>query len=127
MAKKRAQASKSKASVDVAWVEKAQRVSKSAVSKVEKSRPRGYKTGGRKKGTPNKKNAAVIKAVEEGGITPLEYMLRVMRDPRADGARRDDMAKSAAPYVHSRLSAVEHKGADGGPIDMHWTVEFVKP
>ena len=42
--------------------------------------------------------------------TPLAYMLSVMRDPEADSKRRDDMAKTAAPYVHPRLSSVDHGG-----------------
>jgi hypothetical protein len=38
------------------------------------------------------------------GITPLEYMLAIMRDPTAETARRDEMAKAAAPYVHPRMA-----------------------
>ena len=41
-----------------------------------------------------------------GGLTPLEYMLRVMNDPSEDGQRRDKMAIAAAPYVHGRADAV---------------------
>jgi hypothetical protein len=37
------------------------------------------------------------------GITPLEYMLEVMRDRGADKERRDSMAFAAAPYAHARL------------------------
>jgi len=40
--------------------------------------------------------------------------LRVMRDESADLQTRADMAKSAAPYIHPRLQAVEHAGWDGG-------------
>ena len=50
------------------------------------------------------------------GETPLDYMLRVMRDPASDDERRDQMAKAAAPYVHPRLAAIQHTGKDGGPI-----------
>jgi hypothetical protein len=39
---------------------------------------------------------------ERGWETPLEYMLRVMQDPNVPDARRDEMAKAAAPYIHSR-------------------------
>lgn len=46
----------------------------------------------------------------EGGESPLEYMLRVMRDSEAPLDRRDDMARAAAPYVHAKLAAVEHSG-----------------
>ena len=79
------------------------------ITKVVKSSNRGAKPGerrgGRKKGTQNKKNAAMIEAVEKSGITPLAYMLKVMRNRKAVVQRRDDMAKSAAPYVHPRLAA----------------------
>jgi hypothetical protein len=43
-------------------------------------------------------------------LSPLAYMLAVMRDPEADSKRRDDMAKTAAPYVHPRLTSVDHGG-----------------
>lgn len=35
-------------------------------------------------------------------LTPLEYMLRIMRDPGADPARRDRMAAMAAPFIHRK-------------------------
>ena len=44
--------------------------------------------------------------------TPLEYMLRIMRDEAGESKRRDEMAKAAAPYLHPRLSSVEHTGED---------------
>lgn len=69
----------------------------------------GVKTGGRKKGTPNKANALTASEIAATGETPLEYMTRVMRDPTVDHDRRDKMAAAAAPYVHARLSSVEAK------------------
>lgn len=62
---------------------------------------------GRPKGSPNKKTAEVIAAIEESGETPLDYMLRVMRDAEGGMDRRDDMAKAAAPYVHSKLAQID--------------------
>jgi hypothetical protein len=44
--------------------------------------------------------------------TPLEYMLRVMRDPSADDARRDAMAKAALPYLHARPTSVVEQASD---------------
>lgn len=60
---------------------------------------------GRKRNTPNKATAAREARVSASGITPLDYMLQVMRDAKADAVRRDDMAKSAAPYVHPKFSS----------------------
>jgi hypothetical protein len=70
--------------------------------------------------------AAISSAAEEtaetraaiSAGTPLEYMLRVMRDPAVEPARRDEMAKLALPYVHPKPSAIEHTGKDGGPIEI---------
>lgn len=72
---------------------------------------------GRPKGVPNKATKERQARIAEGGETPLDYMIRVMRDPTADKERRDKMAAAAAPYVHPRLAAVEHTGKDGGPIE----------
>lgn len=38
----------------------------------------------------------------EAGLSPLEYMLAVMRCEDVDPARRDRMAMAAAPFVHQR-------------------------
>ncbi len=53
-----------------------------------------------------------------GGIMPLDYMLEVLRDETMEAAARMDAAKAAAPYVHARLASVEHKGEDGGPLQV---------
>lgn len=65
---------------------------------------------GKPKGTVSKFNdAARAKAASEG-ITPLDYMLGVLRDTKQDSETRMDAAKAAAPYLHARLAAVEHSG-----------------
>lgn len=81
---------------------------------------------GRPKGSANKKTQEIVARALAGGVTPLEYMLNVMRDISADEDRRDEMARAAAPYMHPRLQAVEHTGEGGGPIDANITVRFVK-
>ena len=45
-------------------------------------------------------------------------MIAVMRDPTVDAGRRDEMAKAAAPYIHPKLAATEHKGHLGNPIQV---------
>jgi hypothetical protein len=48
--------------------------------------------------------AEAVAAAKQDGETPLEYMLRVMRNPEEEDRRRDTMAVAAAPYIHARLS-----------------------
>jgi hypothetical protein len=67
----------------------------------------GFKTGGRIAGTLNKRTEAMLDEITSTGETPLQYMVRVMRDPEAPAARRDAMAVAAAPYVHSKLAQVD--------------------
>jgi hypothetical protein len=74
-------------------------------------RPRGLaKTGGRKRGVANKRTREIADAAIAQGLSPLEYMLAVLRDPTVEPARRDEMAKAAAPYIHPRLASVEARG-----------------
>lgn len=74
------------------------------------------KTGGRKKGTPNKATAKKAAEIAKSGMTPLDYMLQVMRDTGQAQDIRLDAAKSAAPYVHPKLAAIEHTGGGGAPL-----------
>lgn len=76
----------------------------------------GNRGAGRKSGTPNKASIERQKKVAATGLTPLDYMLQAMRDPKAEAGRRDDMAKAAAPYVHPKLASMQHTGRNGGPI-----------
>jgi hypothetical protein len=66
----------------------------------------GIKTGGRRKGTPNRVTAAVTAAVAADGTTPLEFLLCVMRDEMQPTELRLEAAARAAPYCHPRLSAI---------------------
>jgi len=74
------------------------------------------KTGGRKKGTPNKATAKREAEIAASGLTPLDYMLKVMRNPREDKDRRLDAAGKAAQYVHPKLAAITHKGDAKAPV-----------
>ena len=68
----------------------------------------GTKTGGRKKGSKNKRTLAGDAA--KAGKLPLDYMLQVMRDESVDNLRRDDMARAAAPYLHARRASENREG-----------------
>lgn len=52
------------------------------------------------------------------GLAPLDYMLAVMRNESNTQEVRLDAANKAAPYVHPKLSAIEHTGKGGGPIEV---------
>lgn len=79
---------------------------------------------GRKKGSVVTKTRAIADRAIQEGLTPLEYMLQVLRDEGEDPERRFEAAKAAAPYIHPRLAAIEHTGKDGGAIDHSITVAF---
>lgn len=77
----------------------------------------GVRNGaGRKPGSPNKATAQRRAEIEASGITPLDYMLAILRNEELDTSARFEAAKAAAPYVHARLSSIEASGPDGGPI-----------
>ena len=68
---------------------------------------KGAKTGGRQKGTQNKATAQKAAEVAESGLTPLDYMLSVMRNDQNATDVRLDAAHKAAPYVHPKLSQID--------------------
>src|SRR5262245_60912336 len=75
----------------------------------------GERRGGRQKGTPNKstvlKRAALSAACADTATTPLEFLLSVMRDPKAPTGLRVQVARAAAPLVHgkSKFTSVEDR------------------
>lgn len=75
---------------------------------------------GRKLGSATRKTREIAEKAIAEGLTPLEVMLRAMQE-HVSALRWDDaasVAKDAAPYVHPKLAAIEHTGAEGGPIEM---------
>ena len=80
--------------------------------------PPKRRVGGSRKGIPNRATAARERAIAESGLTPLEYMIGVMRDEHQPPEMRLDAAKSAAPYVHPKLAQTQLVGKDGGPIQV---------
>ena len=64
---------------------------------------------GRKKGGHNKLTEEAVSKANDG-LSPLDYLLSVLRDIGADEARRIDAAKAAAPYCHAKLQPVDKDG-----------------
>jgi hypothetical protein len=82
---------------------------------------KGKKTGGRRPGSRNRRTVAkqaAIVAAYDAGLTPLDYMLGILRDENANRFERMDAAAKAAPYIHPKLASIEHAGRDGGPIEL---------
>lgn len=89
------------------------------IEKVSKGGKGGAREGaGRKKGEPNKRTAALVAKVEATGITPLDYLLGIMRDDTAEPRDRQNAAVAAAPYVHAKLASVEVSGKGGAAIQV---------
>ncbi|SRR5258706_1284132 len=61
---------------------------------------------GRPKGAISKSTRAILEMLATGDELPIQYMLRVMRDEDAPDLRRDDMAKTAARYLHPQLASL---------------------
>ena len=83
-----------------------------ANSKVDKSRP---KTGGRSKGTPNKRTKDVIERLRELECDPIEGMAKIAQQAMNDDDLQlaGQMYKELAQYVAPKRKAVEMTGADG--------------
>ena len=85
------------------------------------------KTGGRKKGTPNKKTPDLQARIAEKfpGFCPVEHMCAYVLDESEPAKDRAVIAKEVAPYIYAKRKAVEITGAGNGPIDLSVQVSFV--
>lgn len=66
---------------------------------------------GRPAGAANKRTREIADGAANEGLTPLEFMLKVLRDEEQGMDNRMWAAEKAAPYVHAKLASVEHKGS----------------
>ncbi len=82
---------------------------------------------GRKPGAATKKTREIADKAASQGITPIEYLLQVMRDGTLERADRVEAAKAAAPYVHPRLNAVDHQSSDGSMSERPTVIKLVAP
>ncbi|SEK23274.1 hypothetical protein SAMN04487976_101156 [Xaviernesmea oryzae] len=57
---------------------------------------------GRKPGTLNRRTVEVLGKVMSEGISPIEYMMSIMRNEDADAKDRAWAAAQAAPFIHPR-------------------------
>ena len=123
---------------------KPQLPAKAKIGSISQGGPRAG--AGRKVGSLSKRTREIAVQAASKGITPLEVMLKTMHDlieesnkclshdhdgTDPSNAHHDaellesrvkllnmaaTIAKHAAPYIHPRLSAIEHTGKDGAPL-----------
>jgi hypothetical protein len=71
---------------------------------------------GRPVGAISRKSREMAEKAASEGITPLEFMLNVLRDETMTFDSRCWAAEKAAPYIHAKLSSVEVSGDSDNPI-----------
>ncbi len=108
----------------------------------------GRKTGGRQKGGSNLRTREIADKAAREGVTPLEYMLSVMRAPIMPELKqavesgqideklintltgwhkmRFEAAKDSAPYMHPRLQTTTIQGGDK-PREVKGMIELGRP
>ena len=62
---------------------------------------------GRKRGSRTK--PYIVRGALASGLTPLQYMLQIMRDPKAGDMRGGSDGDPAAPFCHARAADVGKK------------------
>ena len=80
---------------------------------------------GRPTGATTRRTREIAEKAAKTGLTPLEYILSIMRDESMTTESRFEAAKACAPYIHPRLASVEHKGDADNPIRHHHRIELV--
>lgn len=78
---------------------------------------------GRPAGASNRRTIEQVEAIESSGLTPLDYMLNVLRDEQQAADVRMEAAKSAAPYCHAKRAPVNGDGEEAAGL----TVVINKP
>jgi len=78
----------------------------------------GERRGGRQRGTPNKttalKTAALSAASADPDLSPIDFLLGIMRDPKAPTGLRVQVARAAAPLLHgkSKIASLEDRASN---------------
>src|SRR5680860_744823 len=82
----------------------------------------GERRGGRQKGTPNKRTAAVTETLKALGCDPIEGMARIAMDEKVEIAVLARMYQELAQYVAPKRKAIEITGEDGDAIKGEFTL-----
>ena len=89
------------------------------------SRPKGLaKTGGRTKGTPNKKSEELLRKLEKLGCEPIEGLATIALAPDTKPDLKVRCYAELAQYVYPKGKAVDLGGQEGEP-PLHFTIERI--
>jgi hypothetical protein len=90
------------------------------------SRPEGLpKTGGRERGTPNKRTLDLAQKLEALGCDPIEGLARIAMDTATAPDLQVRCYAELAQYVHAKRKAIALESAPSD--DMRVIVEFREP
>ncbi|MGB0496308.1 MAG: hypothetical protein ACPGJI_08120 [Kangiellaceae bacterium] len=78
---------------------------------------KGQKTGGRVKGTPNRKTKKLMMLYEDQEFDPIIEMILIAKDYDNNSPElRGKMCSELAQYIHAKRKAIEHT-ADDDTVD----------
>lgn len=80
---------------------------------------------GKPRGAQGKATLRREAEIAAAGLTPLQFMLTVLRNDEATSEDRKWAAQNAAPYVHPKLATVQHQGDKDNPLNVITTIERV--
>ena len=76
------------------------------IKEIQLARGGARPNAGRELGTMIRFNRGLLERTNEGGQSPLDYMLEMIRDQFLDTRLRIDAAKGRCPCVHQKPSAI---------------------
>ena len=88
---------------------------------------KNLKTGGRKKGTPNKKTLEAQELLAASNFDPIAAMIEISQQAMADKnyLLAGQMAKELAQYVYPKRKAIEHiNKEDENPLPTQLIINF---
>jgi hypothetical protein len=88
-------------------------------------RPLGVpKTGGRKKGTPNKATLTVAEKLEALGCDPIEGMARIAMDEKNSPETRGRYYSELAQYLYPKRKPVDLSSDQSAVINVNTTLDL---
>jgi hypothetical protein len=84
----------------------------------------GYKTGGRQKGTPNKRTQELAERMDELGCDPAAALIGIAQDPDTSRELRARIFGDLLPFLYPRRKAVE---LEGNRIPQIILTGFIRP